>query len=403
MTAARIPDALHERGLTIMVGLFMALQPLATDLYLASLPGLAARFDASPSTVQLTLSAFIAAFGAMQLLSGPMSDRWGRRPVMLAGLALYVVASLACAASPDIGVLVAARLAQAIGCCTVVVVSRAIIRDTFEPAAGARALARASTLLAIAPIAGPVIGSLLEVRFGFRAAFVFIAAMGAVLFAVAARRLPETLAHPNPRALDAGALARGYAAVLRSKVFLAYTLVGAATYGGLFAFISGSSFVLIRALGVPTAWFGACFAFVVSGFLIGTIACRRLLSRLGLPRTLRAGAVLSAVAGASALALALAGVRHYAALLGPMFAYLFAHGIVFPCAQAGATAAFPGRAGAAAGLFGALVMLVAASIGSWIGASYHGTPVPLTATVAACGAVALAGAWRGVMRHPGLG
>ena len=102
MTAARIPDALHERGLTIMVGLFMALQPLATDLYLASLPGLAARFDASPSTVQLTLSAFIAAFGAMQLLSGPMSDRWGRRPVMLAGLALYVVASLACAASPDI-------------------------------------------------------------------------------------------------------------------------------------------------------------------------------------------------------------------------------------------------------------------------------------------------------------
>ena len=299
MTAARLPDALHERGLTIMVGLFMALQPLATDLYLASLPGLAARFDASPSTVQLTLSVFIAAFGAMQLLSGPMSDRWGRRPVMLAGLALYVVASLACAASPDIGVLVVARLAQAIGCCTVVVVSRAIIRDTFEPAAGARALARASTLLAIAPVAGPVIGSILEVRFGFRAAFVFIAAIGAVLFAVAARRLPETLAHPNPRALDTGALAAGYAAVSRSPVFLAYTLVGAAAYGGVFAFISGSSFVLIRALGVPTAWFGACFAFVVSGFMIGTLACRRLLPRLGLPRTLRAGTILSATAGAA--------------------------------------------------------------------------------------------------------
>jgi len=407
VTAARGParstDALHERGLTIMVGLFMALQPLATDLYLASLPGLASRFDASPSTVQLTLSVFIAAFGAMQLLSGPMSDRWGRRPVMLAGLALYVVASLACAASPDIGVLVVARLAQAIGCCTVVVVSRAIIRDTFEPAAGARALARASTLLAIAPFAGPVIGSLLEVRFGFRAAFVFIAAIGAVLFAVAARRLPETLARPNPRALDAGALAAGYAAVSRSPVFLAYTLVGAAAYGGVFAFISGSSFVLIRALGVPTAWFGACFAFVVSGFLIGTLACRRLLPRLGLPRTLRAGTILSATAGTAAVALALAGVAHYVALLVPMFAYLFAHGIVFPCAQAGATAAFPERAGAAAGLFGALVMLVAAGIGSWIGVSHDGTSVPLAATVGTCGLVALVAAWRGVMRHPGVG
>ena len=156
--ASHLPAApLHERGITILVGLFMMLQPLATDLYLASLPGLSSRFDVPPSTVQLTLSVFIAAFGAMQLVSGPMSDRWGRRPVLLAGVALYVVASLACAASPGIGLLIVARFAQAIGCCTVVVVSRAIIRDTFEPAAGARALALASTLLSIGPVAGPIV------------------------------------------------------------------------------------------------------------------------------------------------------------------------------------------------------------------------------------------------------
>jgi len=386
-----------------MVGLFMMLQPLATDLYLASLPGLSSRFEVPPSTVQLTLSVFVAAFGAMQLLSGPMSDRWGRRPVMLGGLALYVVASLACAASPGIGMLIVARFAQAVGCCTVVVVSRAIIRDTFEPAAGARALAVASTLLAIGPVAGPIVGSLLEVRFGFRAAFVFIAALGAILFAIAARKLPETLAHPDPGALEPGRLAAGYAAVLRSPVFVAYTFVGAAAYAGVFAFISGSSFVLIRVLDVPTAWFGACFAVVVSGFLIGTLVCRRLLPRLGLPRTLRAGTILSAIAGVSGAVLAIAGVHHYAALLVPMFGFLLAHGLVFPCAQAGATAAFPGRAGAAAGLFGALVMLVAAAVGSWIGASHDGTPVPLTVTVAAAGLLALLGASRGVMRHPGVG
>lgn len=399
----RRAEPLHERGLTVMVGLFMMLQPLATDLYLASLPGLSSRFEVSPSTVQLTLSVFVAAFGAMQLVSGPMSDRWGRRPVMLGGLALYVVASLACAASPGIGALIVARFAQAIGCCTVVVVSRAIIRDTFEPAAGARALARASTLLSLGPILGPVVGSLLEVQFGFRASFLFIAAMGAVLLAVAARRLPETLARPDPVALRAGRLASGYLAVLRSPVFLAYTVVGAATYGGVFAFISGSSFVLRDVFGISAGWFGACFAFVVSGFLLGTLVCRRLLPRLGLPRTLRAGTLLTVTASVAAAALALAGVRHYAALLVPMFGFLFAHGLVFPCAQAGATAAFPERAGAAAGLFGALVMLVAAAIGSWIGVSHDGTPVPLTMTVAASGLVALLAAWRGVMRHPGVG
>jgi len=402
--ASHLPAApLHERGITILVGLFMMLQPLATDLYLASLPGLSSRFDVPPTTVQLTLSVFIAAFGAMQLVSGPMSDRWGRRPVLLAGVALYVVASLACAASPGIGLLIVARFAQAIGCCTVVVVSRAIIRDTFEPAAGARALALASTLLSIGPVAGPIVGSLLEVRFGFRAAFVFIATLGAILLVVAARRLPETLARPDPGALGPGRLASGYAAVLRSPVFAAYTCVGTATYGGVFAFISGSSFVLIRVYGVSTAWFGACFAIVVSGFLIGTLVCRRLLPRLGLPRTLRAGTILSASAGVAAAALALAGVRHYAALLVPMFAFLLAHGLVFPCAQAGATSAFPDRAGAAAGLFGALVMLAAAGVGSWIGVSHDGTPVPLTMTIAAAGLLALLGAWRGVMRHPGVG
>jgi DHA1 family bicyclomycin/chloramphenicol resistance-like MFS transporter len=402
--AAHLPASpLHERGLTILVGLFMMLQPLATDLYLASLPGLSSRFDVPPSTIQLTLSVFVATFGAMQLVSGPMSDRWGRRPVLLGGVALYVVASLACAASPGIGVLIVARFVQAIGCCTVVVVSRAIIRDTFEPAAGARALALASTLLSIGPVAGPIVGSLLEVRFGFRAAFLFIAALGAILFVVAARKLPETLAHPDPGALEPARLASGYAAVLRSPVFAAYTFVGAAAYAGVFAFISGSSFVLIRVLGVSTAWFGACFAVVVSGFLIGTLVCRRLLPRLGLPRTLRAGTMLSATASVAGALLAFAGVHHYAALIVPMFVFLFAHGLVFPCAQAGATAAFPERAGAAAGLFGALVMLVAAAAGSWIGVSHDGTPVPLTATVAVTGVLGLIGAWRGVMRHPGVG
>ena len=161
----------------MLVGVFLMLQPLSTDLYLASLPGLSTRFAVDPSVVQLTLSLFVFGFGLMQLVSGPMSDRWGRRPVLLGGLALYVAASLACAAAPTIGLLVAARFLQAIGCCTVVVVARAIVRDAFEPAEGARVLARASSVLAIGPMLGPIAGSLLEVAFGFRAAFLLLAAL----------------------------------------------------------------------------------------------------------------------------------------------------------------------------------------------------------------------------------
>ncbi|HQU49921.1 MAG TPA: MFS transporter, partial [Casimicrobiaceae bacterium] len=130
-SATRRRAGLGEAGITVLVGLFLTLQPVSTDLYLASLPGLAARFDASAATVQLTLSLFMGGFGAMQLVAGPMTDRYGRRPLLIGALSLFVAASLACAASPDMTVLVAARFAQAVGCCTVVVVGRAIVRDAF--------------------------------------------------------------------------------------------------------------------------------------------------------------------------------------------------------------------------------------------------------------------------------
>ncbi|MFO1284881.1 MAG: multidrug effflux MFS transporter [Burkholderiales bacterium] len=389
--------ATGEAGLTALVGVFLMLQPLSTDLYLASLPGLATRFSVPASVAQLTLSLFVAGFGLMQLASGPMSDRWGRRPVVLAALALYVGASLACAAAPTIEVLIAARFLQAVGCCTVVVVARAIVRDAFDPAAGARVLARASSILAIGPIAGPIAGSFLEVAFGFRGAFVLLSAIALALLAVTARTLPETLERPDPAALSPGPIARGYLAMVRSPVFRAYSLAGAASYGGLFAFISGSSFVLIRVLGVPAAWFGLWFASVVVGFLIGTLVCRRILGPLGVARTLRVGALLSAGSGTAAALLALAGNGHVLAVTLPSLGYVIAHGIVFPCAQAGSTAQFPDRAGAAAGLFGALMMGVATTVGFVIGSTHDGTTVPMTLTMATCGLVVLVAS-----RLPGL-
>ncbi len=400
MPAGSTPRALpRERTLVALIGLYLMLQPLATDFYLASLPGLARTFDTSVTTAQLTLSVFVFAFGLMQLVAGPLADRFGRRPVLVGGLALYALACIACALAPTIGFLIGARFVQAIGCCAAVVVARSVIRDVFDAQAGAHVLARASSILAIGPLFGPILGSVLEVRFGYRATFAVVATIAAALLAATIRRLPETNLHLDSRATRPRALVMNYVTVLRSPAFRAHTLAGAATYGGLFAFIAGSPFVLTQVLGVATGWFGLCFAFCVSGYLLGTIACRRLLAARSLERTMQLGAGLALCAGLAMTALAAAGVQHWAALLVPQFAYFAAHGINFPCAQVGSVAPFARRAGAAAGLFGFLLMVVAALIGLWIGVSWNGTIYPLVLTVAAAALVVFATVNLGIARR----
>jgi len=388
--APRLPHGIGNRAMVALIGCCMMLQPISTDLNLASLPGLTRTFAASIATVQLTLSVWVAAFGTMQLVAGPVSDRFGRKRVLTAGLVLYIAASIACALAPTIEVLIGARFVQAVGCCAVIVVARAIVRDVYEPAAGAKALAQASSVLAIGPLVGPILGSYLEIRFGHRAAFIAQTLFAGALLVATLAWLAETNCRRDAGATRARSLATHYALLLRSPAFLAYTLVSSASYGGLFAFISGSSFVLIRVLGVPTAYFGFGFAFCVCGYLAGTILCRRLLARSSVPHALRTGAGLSLASGAAMAGLAVAGAHHWAAVLGPAFVYFLAHGINFPCGQAGSIAPFPRHAGAAAGLFGFLVMTVAAMTGTWIGAAHDGTVHPLAFAMAACSVVVFA-------------
>lgn len=378
------------------------LQPLATDAYLPSLPGLVRTFDAAIATVQLTLSLFVLTFGVWQLVAGPLSDRFGRRPLLLAGLAVYVVSSLACAAAPTLAVLIVARVFQAAGCCTCLAVGRAIVRDVFTPQAGARAIAQASTILAAAPLLGPMLGSALEVRFGFRAIFVVLALFASLLVALTLARFGESNRHLDRLATSPRALASTYALVLRASPFRAYTLAGAASYGGIFALITGAPFVLIGLLGVPTANFGLAWAFCVLGYLAGTLVCRQLLVRRTIRGTMRIGGLVALCAGTALAGLALAGVHHWAALVGPGFVYFFAHGINFPAAQAGSVAPFPRHAGSAAGLFGFLMMVFAAAVGVVVGFSYNGTVYPLAFTVTACALVSTGTAFGWISRLPGV-
>lgn len=378
--------------LWLIAGCLM-LQPLSTDLYLASLPHLATDFGVTPAAIQQTLSLFVIGFGVAQLISGPLSDRFGRRPVLLWGLAVYIIASLACALAPTLPVLVAMRFVQAIGCCTAAVIARALVRDTFAPAEGARMLAKASSLLALAPLFGPVLGGYLQVWFGWRAAFVFHTLFGTALLATTWRLFQETNRHPNPDATSIGPLTATYCRIASADFFWAWTLPGALSYAAIFVFISGSSFVLIDVLGVPTHYYGYCFAFGVTGYLIGTIVCRRLLARLGLSRAMMVGVSLALFSGLLFALLVLSGVRHWSVVLLCQFLTMGAHGINFPCAQSGAVAPFPREAGAAAGLLGFFTMAAALVTGTWVGMSHDGTLVPLALTSATLGLLVFGSAW----------
>lgn len=375
------------------------LQPLATDLYLPTLPGIAAYFDTTVATVQWTLSIFVAAFGAWQLVAGPVSDRYGRYPVIVGGAFVYCGASVLAMFAPTIEVLIGARLLQAIGACSCLVGARGFVRDLYAPTEGARMLAAAATIMSFAPLTGPVVGAYLYVAFGWRSAFALLAAFSLLLAAAAALKLRETNLHRNPHALRIAPMLRTYAEVARSPAFRAYTLSAAATYAGLFAFISGSSFVLIRVLGVSTTAYGFSFSTMVAGYLVGTLVCRRFVVRHGLQRTVYAGASLQAAAGLAMALLAIAGAHAPAAIVVPMFFYGIAHGMIQPPAQSGAVAPFPKAAGAAAALMGFTMMLIASFVGFWIGASFNGTVYPLTLTICAASLVSAAIAFTLVRRH----
>ncbi len=393
------PAGTVPAGILFMLAAFLGLQPLSTDLYLPSLPAIGTHFGAPPMAVQSTLSVFIAAFAVGQLIVGPMSDRFGRRPMVLGGLAVYLIASLAGALAPTLSLLVGARFFQALGVCCTVLCARAIVRDLYAPEDGMRVMARAQGWMTVCTLFGPIAGGLLQSMFGWRAAFFALTIIGAALTVVALRALPESNRHRNPEATRPAPLLRNYLHIARSAEFRAFAVPLTGSYGCLFAFISGSSYVLIEVLDVSPALYGLAFGFVTLGFLAGTLIARRLQARLGLRGTAMAGGLLLAAGGLTMTGLAWAGIQTVAAVVVPVFFTLMAHGMVGPACQVGGIAAFPRNAGAAAALLGFVMHLGAAAIGWWIGASHDGSTLPLAATIGVIGLVtALLAVW--LLRGP---
>jgi DHA1 family bicyclomycin/chloramphenicol resistance-like MFS transporter len=250
----------------------------------------------------------------------------------------------------------------------------------------------------LAPIFGPILGGYLQVAFGWRAAFLVLSLAGVAVWVAAMRHLTESNPKLNPDAMRLGHLAATYRDVLRTPAFWAYALPGSLSYASIFVFISGTPFVLIKVLGVPTQYYGYLFAFGVLGYLGGTLICRRLLGRIGVPRVLALGTTVGMLGGLGFLLLVLAGISHWTLVVMAQFVVMTAHGINFPCAQSGSLAPFPDKAGAAAGLFGCLVMYAALASGTWVGASHDGTLLPLASISATVGIILFVGT-RLLARH----
>jgi MFS transporter, DHA1 family, multidrug resistance protein len=376
-------------GLAVILTLLVAMGPVSTDVYLPSLPGIAVDLGTTEALAQLTLGLFIAGFAVMMLLCGPLADRFGRRPVLIGGLSLYVAASIACALAPGIGFLLAARFVQAIGACVGPVVGRAIVRDLYPPREAGRILGTMASAMALAPIVGPFIGGALEVAFGWRASFWFLAAFGGLLLAALALRLEETLAVPLLGVLAPRRLLANYRLILASRAFLGFMAVVALGFGALFTWIVNSAFVVIDHFGVPPDRFALAFAPVIGGYVIGAYLGGRIGMRLGLVRTCGIGVRILAGAGMALLVVGWSGVGGLVLVVALSSLTFAGAGIVIPQGTAGALAPFAERAGSAAALLGFLQMMTGLLVVALSSLVFDGTPRPMVTLNALCALGAL--------------
>ncbi len=372
-------------GLIVLVlSLLLGLQPVTTDLYLPALPALTLGFGAPMSQAQLTLTALLLAFGLSQLVWGPVSDRFGRRPVLLAGMLLYVIASVGSTFSATMEQLVLWRTLQGVAMGAGVMCARAIVRDLYAPVEGARIMSKGLTGLGVIACASAPLGGLVSEYLGWRMALLVVAVFGAGTLLVLALRFEETLRQKNPQALQVSTLVRTWWQIVQHPTFWAFTLLSTASYSGLFTFLAASPFVFIQVLGLSKPAYGLVMFTMSLSYIVGTFICRRLLPRLGVRRTVAMAGACTLTAGTLIGGLALAGIQNVAAIMLPFYLFMLAHGVHQPCGQSGAVGPFPHAAGAASALSGFLMMVAAFFMGGWLGRSLAsvaegaGTVLPLT-------------------------
>jgi DHA1 family bicyclomycin/chloramphenicol resistance-like MFS transporter len=368
---------------TVLLGVLIALPALGTDLYVPALPVLAQALGADADAGQLTLTTYFVGLAAGQLLWGPLSDRFGRKPVLLTGLLIMLASSVIGYFLTSIAAVAAVRLAQGLGMSSGALIGRTIVRDLHSHEQAARMLASMTIVFSVVPMAAPVAGALLAGSAGWPSVFAAMAGV-AVLLLISLRTLEET-APAARRSVRPAALARTFAAILGDRRFLAPFALVFCAHMGILAWVSNSAFTLVRGLGVSTYAYGLMFALVMLGQITGAWASSRLVVRLGIARLLRFGALLMLVSGGAAAVLAWSGAGHWLAVTLPFMVLLFGTALIVPNATAAALTPFPASAGAASSIIGALGFTVGAIISTVLGAAFDGTAQPMATVAAAAG------------------
>ncbi|MEO1188853.1 MAG: multidrug effflux MFS transporter [Pseudomonadota bacterium] len=366
-----------------------AIGPLAMQIVMPALPIIQGHYAISTGVTQLVFSVSAFSIALATLLYGPLSDRYGRRPAIIAGLTIYIIGSVVCILAPSIEWLIFGRVVQAVGGCAGMVLSRAIVRDLFDRERAAQMIAYITMGMVIAPMFAPVIGGALIDAFDWRAIFVFGALIGIAIFVFVYRDLNETAPPGTSDVTGPAAMLRAFGTLLTSRAYLAYCLQGSFSMSVFFAFLAGAPYLVIQTYGQTPSTYGLYFILISASFILGNFTAARLSARFGSDRMIMVGSGGALLGASIALGFALSGSWTSIALFGPMCLTAFFQGMSMPNGQAAVVSVFPQMAGSASGLAGFVQMGTAASVAQLVGMLQNGTPFPIVVAMSLCALAAL--------------
>jgi MFS transporter, DHA1 family, multidrug resistance protein len=382
------PTALSDRALILLLGACNALGPVSSLMLLPALPEVRAEFGASTAATQSVVSAFMLAFAVIIPFVGPVSDRYGRRPVMLGGLAVFAVGSAIAAWASTLEVLVMARVVQAIGCAATFTVARAVVGDLYHDWRLPRALANVTLAMMIGTTISPVLGGLITERFGWHAPFLALLAMSAVVMAAVWKMLPEThVAHDTD--VTFAQLGRSSLQMLRKPIFIACAIDSGVIYAVYLAFISFAPYVMAEMLHRPPTDFGLYVMMLSAGYFLGNLFVSWRARTIDMARTARLGTILQAASAVTAFLFVAAGFTDPVFWFAPMLPLAFGQGLTLPHVTAIAVRLAPGYAGIASSLLGFAQQTIGALAVQATGFFATDTPVPVLAFCAALSLVSL--------------
>jgi len=367
-------------AMTLLLGLLVSFAPMTIDLYLPAMPLMAHDLMTDAESIQLTLSVYMVGFALAQTFFGPVSDRFGRKPTIIVGTCIYLVASVACALATSVEQLIVFRLVQSFGAAVGPVVARAVVRDMFTREEAARMYSVVTTVVAIAPVIAPVLGGFIVVWFGWRANFWILTGFGATAMLLVILMLPETNKTLDPSATRITQMLSNFTSMLSSRAYAGYVLTIIGNFSGLFAYLLGASFVLVGQLGMSPTAFGLSFGFASVGFMSGAFLGSRIVRHVGIERMCLMGTFCSAAGGVLVFGLIWSDVISIWSIILPTVVYFFGMGMSQPNIQAGAISPYPHMAGAAASLLG-LAQYVSAGLLSMVLAIFAFDQTFLLATI----------------------